>query len=136
MNIGEAAQVSGVHQKMIRYYESIGLLDRVTRSSNGYRTYGERDVHTLAFIRRARGLGFSIGQIQTLMALWRDTGRSSGEVKAIAQEHIAALDARIGELAAMKRTLAHLVSCCAGDDRPDCPILDDLAAMPRHGGRD
>jgi Cu(I)-responsive transcriptional regulator len=128
MNIGQASKASGVNQKMIRYYESIGLLEDVGRSANGYRTYAETDIHTLAFIRRARHLGFSIEQIQALMTLWRDKEHSSGEVKAIAQGHIAALQVKIEELASMQRTLEHLVSCCAGDDRPDCPIIDDLSA--------
>ena len=128
MNIGQASKASGVNQKMIRYYESIGLIEGVARSANGYRTYAENDIHTLAFILRARHLGFSIEQIQALMALWRDKARSSAEVKAIAKGHIAALQSKIEELASMQRTLEHLVSCCAGDDRPDCPIIDDLSA--------
>jgi len=128
MNIGEASKASGVNQKMIRYYESIGLIDGVGRSANGYRTYTQNDVHTLAFIRRARHLGFSIEQIQALMTLWRDKERSSAEVKAIAQGHIAELEAKIDELASMQRTLQHLVTCCAGDHRPDCPIIDGLSA--------
>lgn len=128
MNIGQASRASGVSQKMIRYYESIGLIDGVGRSENGYRTYTENEIHVLSFIRRARHLGFSMEQIQALMALWSDRGRSSAEVKAIAQEHIGELQAKIEELAAMRRTLEHLVSCCAGDDRPDCPIIDDLSA--------
>ncbi|GGL80621.1 Cu(I)-responsive transcriptional regulator [Wenxinia marina] len=128
MNIGDAARASGVNQKMIRYYESIGLIGDVARSANGYRTYTHNDIHTLAFVRRARRLGFSIEQIQALMTLWRDKERSSAEVKAIAQGHIDELQAKIEELAEMRRTLEHLVSCCAGDDRPDCPILDGLSA--------
>jgi Cu(I)-responsive transcriptional regulator len=128
MNIGQASKTSGVTEKMIRYYESIGLIDTVGRSANGYRTYAERDVHSLAFIRRARRLGFSIEQIQALMTLWRDKARSSAEVKAIAEGHMGELQARIEELASMRRTLEHLVSCCAGDDRPDCPIIDGLSA--------
>ena len=128
MNIGEASRASGVDSKMIRYYESIGLLEDVGRSANGYRTYAANDVHTLAFIRRARHLGFSIEQIQALMTLWRDKARSSAEVKAIAQGHIAELQAKIEVLASMQRTLEHPVACCAGDDRPDCPIIDDLSA--------
>lgn len=135
MNIGQAAKASGVNQKMIRYYESIGLLPAVGRSANGYRTYSEGEVHTLGFIRRARQLGFSIGQIQTLMALWRDKERSSAEVKAVAQAHIDELQAKIAELAAMRRTLEHLVSCCAGDDRPDCPIIEDLSTLPGASAR-
>jgi Cu(I)-responsive transcriptional regulator len=133
MNIGQASRASGVTQKMIRYYESIGLLGAVRRSANSYRVYSENDIHTLAFIRRARHLGFSIEQIGALMALWRDKGRSSAEVKAIAETHIAELHAKIGELEAMRRTLEHLVSCCRGDERPDCPIIEDLAA-PRPAG--
>ena len=128
MNIGDAARASGVNQKMIRYYESIGLIGGVARSANGYRTYAESDIHTLAFVRRARRLGFSIEQIQALMTLWRDKNRSSAEVKAIARGHIDELQAKIEELAEMRRTLEHLVSSCAGDDRPDCPILDGLSA--------
>ena len=128
MNIGQASKASGVNPKMIRYYESIGLLAAVGRTANGYRTYAENDVHTLAFIRRARRLGFSIERIQALMTLWRDKDRSSAEVKVIAQGHIGELQARIEELASMRRTLEHLVSCCAGDDRPDCPIIDGLSA--------
>ena len=144
MNIGEASKSSGVSQKMIRYYESIALIEDVGRSANGYRTYTASDIHTLAFIRRARHLGFSIEQIQALMTLWRDKARSSAEVKTIAQRHIAELQAKIEELASMQRTLEHLVSCCAGDDRPDCPIIDDLSAKaevlekprsPRSNGR-
>lgn len=136
MNIGEAAKASGVTQKMIRYYESIGLLGKIRRESNSYRLYGENEVHTLAFIRRARNLGFSMEKIQLLMTLWRDKERSSGEVKAVAEEHIAALAAKIDELEAMRRTLEHLVSCCQGNDRPDCPIIDDLATArsPGTGG--
>ncbi|SHI35612.1 Cu(I)-responsive transcriptional regulator [Wenxinia saemankumensis] len=129
MNIGDAAKASGVNQKMIRYYESIGLIGYVARSANGYRTYTESDVHTLAFIRRARRLGFPIERIQALMALWRDKRRSSAEVKAIARGHIDELQAKIEELAEMRRTLEHLVASCAGDDRPDCPILDGLSAQ-------
>jgi Cu(I)-responsive transcriptional regulator len=135
MTIGEAARASGVSEKMIRYYESIGLLGPVRRSANGYRVYGPNDVHTLAFIRRARTLGFPIGKIETLMALWRDKGRSSAEVKTIAEWHVAELEARIEELVAMRRTLEHLVHCCAGDARPDCPILDDLSAAAGEGPR-
>jgi len=135
MNIGQAARMSGVNQKMIRYYESIGLLTTVGRRANGYRSYADSDIHTLAFIRRARDLGFSIREIEALMALWRDRSRSSAEVKAIALRHIADLRDKIDELVSMQRTLEQLASCCAGDDRPDCPILDDLAttaARPRN----
>ena len=128
MNIGHASEASGVSAKMIRYYEATGLIPKAVRSEAGYRHYGDNEVHTLRFIRRARDLGFSVEQIGALLALWHDKGRSSAEVKAIAQGHVAALQSKIEELAAMQRTLNHLVSCCAGDDRPDCPIIDDLAA--------
>lgn len=128
MNIGEAARHSGVSAKMIRHYEGIGLIAKAVRTDSGYRTYSDRDVHTLRFIRQARNLGFSIKQIEQLLGLWRNQRRPSSKVKALAQEHIAELDARIAELEAMKRTLATLAEHCHGDDRPECPILDGLAA--------
>lgn len=112
---------------MIRYYEEIGLIPEVARSGNGYRVYSARDVHTLGFIRRARKLGFSVAQIEKLVRLWQDRSRASGEVKAIAETHIADLTARIEEMDAMRRTLLRLSHSCHGDTRPDCPILDDLA---------
>ncbi|MBA3325473.1 MAG: Cu(I)-responsive transcriptional regulator [Rhodobacteraceae bacterium] len=127
MNIGEAAAASGVSAKMVRYYESIGLVGAARRSGNNYRVYSEGDVHTLAFIRRARNLGFSIRNIEQLITLWRDRGRASSEVKAIALEHVAELQAKIEELESIRRTLEHLASHCHGDERPDCPIIDDLA---------
>jgi Cu(I)-responsive transcriptional regulator len=127
MNIGTAARASGVSAKMIRYYEEIGLLPQADRTAAGYRVYGPRELHTLRFIRRSRGLGFSMPQIATLLALWQDKGRSSAEVKAIAIDHVAELDAKIAELASIRDTLKQLAGCCHGDDRPDCPILDDLA---------
>ncbi|MGQ3028639.1 MAG: Cu(I)-responsive transcriptional regulator [Ferrovibrionaceae bacterium] len=127
MNIGTAARASGVSAKMIRYYEEIGLLPQADRTAAGYRVYGPRELHTLRFIRRSRGLGFSTPQIATLLALWQDKGRSSAEVKAIAIGHVAELDAKIAELASIRDTLKHLAGCCHGDDRPDCPILDGLA---------
>jgi MerR family transcriptional regulator, copper efflux regulator len=130
MNIGQAAAASGVSAKMIRYYEEIGLIPKARRTANGYRVYSEADVHTLGFIRRARKLGFSVEQIERLVRLWQDKERASAEVKAIAEAHIAELEARIAELQAMSRTLAHLVHCCQGDERPDCPIIEDLAAAP------
>jgi len=128
MNIGEAAKHSGVSAKMIRHYEGIGLIPKATRTYSGYRTYSGKDVHTLRFIRQARNLGFSIKQIEELLGLWRNQRRSSSKVKTLALAHIAELDARIAELGAMKRTLASLAEHCHGDDRPDCPILEGLAA--------
>jgi MerR family transcriptional regulator, copper efflux regulator len=128
MNIGRAAVASGVSAKMIRYYESIGLLSRVARTASGYRTYGEDDVQTLRFIRRARDLGFSMAETGRLLALWHDRSRNSAEVKAIAATHIADLERRISDLESMKRTVERLAQACHGDSRPDCPILDDLAA--------
>jgi Cu(I)-responsive transcriptional regulator len=128
MNIGEAAQVSGVSAKMIRHYEDIGLIPKAKRTDSGYRRYGGVDVHTLRFIRQARSLGFSIKQIQALLSLWLDQRRPSRKVKALALAHVEELDERIREMQAMKRTLQELASHCHGDDRPDCPILEGLAA--------
>ena len=127
MNIGAAAAATGVNAKMIRHYEAIGLLRPAQRRPNDYRDYGERDVHELTFIGRARRLGFSIREIGALLALWRDRDRSSRDVRRIAEEHVADLEARIAEMQAMAATLRRLVHACHGDDRPDCPILDDLA---------
>ena len=127
MNIGAAAAASGVTAKMIRHYEAIGLLRPAERRANDYRDYGERDLHELRFIRRARRLGFSIPEIGELLALWRDRGRPSREVKRIAETHIGDLQSRVAEMQAMANTLRELVAACHGDDRPDCPILDDLA---------
>lgn len=127
MNIGDAAAASGVSAKMIRHYEKIGLLPPAARSDAGYRRYQPRDVESLRFIRRARDLGFSLEAIGGLLDLWRDRGRASAEVKQLALGHARALEARIAELQAMARTLNHLAAACHGDDRPDCPILDDLA---------
>lgn len=129
MNIGEAARASGVSAKMIRYYESIGLIPPALRSGNGYRVYSDADVHTLGFVRRARRLGFSVQQIERLVALWRDHDRSSAEVKRIALGHVEELQRKIAELEAMARTLRHLADHCHGDHRPDCPIIDDLAGQ-------
>jgi MerR family copper efflux transcriptional regulator len=126
-NIGEAAEASGLSAKMIRHYESIGLLPAATRSFAGYRLYDESDVHRLRFIRRGRRLGFSIDEIRQLLGLWGSGTRTSAEVKRLALAHVAELQARIEEFAAMKRTLEELASHCHGDHRPDCPILDDLA---------
>ena len=125
-NIGQAAQRAGVSAKMVRHYETLGLLATVARTDSGYRQYTQREVHTLRFIKRARDLGFSMSEITELLALWQDTRRPSASVKSIASRHVADLDQRIAELTAMKRTLQTLVDCCHGDHRPDCPILDEL----------
>ena len=127
MNIGEAAKASGVSAKMIRHYEQVGLLPAARRTESGYRQYGDSEVHTLRFVRQARDLGFSIAEIGELVGLWQNRRRPSRVVKAMAQAHIQALDAKARELLAMKATLEHLVHCCHGDDRPECPILDTLA---------
>jgi Cu(I)-responsive transcriptional regulator len=115
---------------MIRYYDQIGLVRPASRSESNYREFDERAVNELRFIRRARGLGFSVAEISQLLSLWRDRGRSSRQVKSIAQAHLAQLDAKIAEMAAMAQTLRELSQCCAGDDRPDCPILSDLSRPP------
>ncbi len=125
--IGKAAQASGVSAKMVRHYESLGLLGEVGRTDSGYRQYTSADVHTLRFIKRARNLGFSMAEITELVGLWRDRGRASAHVKQIAQQHVDELQARIDAMQAMQRTLQNLLRHCHGDDRPDCPILDDLA---------
>lgn len=126
MNIGQAASATGVSAKMIRHYESIGLLPAAGRTEAGYRQYSERDVNMLRFIRHARDLGFSLEQIRELLDLWQNRRRSSRLVKALAEAHIAELDAKLAELHSMRATLAHLVHGCHGDDRPDCPIIDTL----------
>jgi len=130
MNIGEASRLSGVSPKMIRHYESLGLVPGVPRTEAGYRQYDEDVLHTLRFIRRARDLGFDMKEIAALLQLWRNRRRSSAEVKRIALAHVADLEQRIAAMQAMQRTLKHLAHGCAGDERPDCPILDDLAAEP------
>ena len=127
-NIGEAARRSNVSAKMVRHYESLGLLPSVHRTEAGYRQYGDSEVHTLRFIRRARDLGFSMDEIAQLLKLWQNRRRSSAEVRRIASRHIEDLSRKLAEMEAMRRTLQHLVHCCHGDDRPDCPILDELAA--------
>ena len=127
MNIGEAANASGVSAKMIRHYDSIGLIGAAQRTGAGYRVYGARDVQVLQFIHRARALGFSLEDIRTLLALWQDKQRASKDVRAMARQHIDQLDRKIADMQAMRRTLETLASRCHGDERPDCPILDDLA---------
>ena len=125
-SIGRAAGMSGVTAKMIRHYESLGLLPKVARTLGDYRVYTENEIHSLRFIRRARGLGFSMHEIETLLGLWRDQRRASKEVKRLALKHVAELDSKIEELQSMRSALAELAAHCHGDSRPDCPILDDL----------
>ena len=125
-NIGQASDASGVSAKMIRHYEKIGVIPPADRTFSNYRIYSQNDVHTLQFVRRARDLGFSMKQIQELLGLWKHR-RSSREVKKVALEHVRELDTKIREMEAMKRTLETLAEHCHGDQRPECPILDDLA---------
>ncbi len=129
MNIGEAAELSGVTPKTIRYYESIGLIAPAPRTMSGYRSYGDNDVAFLNFIHRARGLGFSVANVNALLELYHDKDRASADVKALATRHVAAIDHKIAELQAIRSTLGHLIEKCHGDDRPDCPILDDLSGF-------
>ena len=126
MNVSQAARRSGLPAKTIRYYEEVGLI-RPGRAANGYRDYSGEDVHSLAFLKRARGLGFSIDECRQLMALYVDKGRASHDVREIAVAHVASIDAKIAELQSMRRTLDTLIGACHGDHRPDCPILDDIA---------
>ena len=126
--IGQAAERAGVSARMVRHYEGLGLLAGVARTDSGYRQYTEADVHSLRFIRRARDLGFSMDEIAQLLGLWQVKARASSQVKQIAQKHIDNLAERIAAMQAMQRSLQTLVGCCHGDERPDCPILDDLAA--------
>ncbi|MGN7744039.1 Cu(I)-responsive transcriptional regulator [Pseudomonas sp. 22526] len=128
MNIGQAARKSGLSAKMIRYYESIGLLRPAHRSDSGYRLYGDDDLHSLAFIKRSRDLGFSLEEVGKLLTLWQDRQRASADVKALARQHIDELNRKIAELAGLRDTLQDLVQHCNGDHRPDCPILKDLAS--------
>ncbi|GGB03320.1 Cu(I)-responsive transcriptional regulator [Brucella endophytica] len=140
MNIGEAASASGVSAKMIRHYEAIGLIRPAERTASGYRVYSANEIETLRFIRRSRDLGFSIEHIRTLLALWQDRERASADVKRIALQHVAELEAKQRELREMADTLRHLADHCHGDARPDCPIIQDLAhaeappAMHRRSG--
>ena len=128
MNIGQAAKHSGLSAKMIRYYEAIGLLKPAHRSDSGYRLYSDDDLHTLAFIKRSRDLGFSLDEVGKLLALWQDRQRASSDVKALARQHIDELNQKIVELTSLRDTLQDLVDTCQGDHRPDCPILKGLAS--------
>jgi MerR family copper efflux transcriptional regulator len=135
MNIGEAAKASGVSAKMLRYYESVGLIPQAERTAAGYRTYGGREVDTLRFIRRARDFNMPMDRVRTLVGLWQDKTRPSRDVKRIALDQVAELEAKIAELTAMKDALANLAASCRGDGRPECPILRDLdgtLASPAH----
>jgi len=136
MNIGEAATRSGLPPKTIRYYEEIGLVNPA-RDTNGYRAFRESDVHKLSFLERARALGFTIGDCRALLSLWEDDSRASADVKAIAREHLAEIDAKISSLRQMRKTLDDLIGKCAGDDRPECPIIERFAhgAEPVTGTR-
>ncbi len=129
-NIGQAATRSGVSAKMVRHYESLGLLPRIGRTDAGYRQYTDNEVHTLRFIRRSRDLGFSMAEIADLLKLWNNRRRASADVKRIALGHVADLERRMEEMATMKRTLEKLARACHGDHRPDCPILDELGDVP------
>lgn len=131
LNIGSVAEASGLPAKTIRYYESIGLIRPAGRRANGYRSYSENDMRTLAFIKRARSLGFSVEEVRALLDLWHDRSRRSATVKSLATKHIDALDRKIGELQSMRDALSHLVKRCHGDDRPECPILGDLDGSSR-----
>ena len=128
MNIGDASKSSGVSATMIRYYESIGLIEAANRTESGYRSFTENNIHTLRFIRNARDLGFKVKAIAHLLGLWQDRTRQSVDVKEIALEHICALEVRISELQSMVSALQSLADNCNGDSRPDCPILIDLQA--------
>ena len=127
VNIGDAARLSGVSAKMVRHYETLGLLPRVARTDSGYRQYAEADVHTLRFIKRSRDLGFSMEEIGELVGLWQNRRRASANVRRIARHHADDLARRITAMQEMQRTLEHLIHCCHGDERPDCPILEELA---------
>ncbi len=128
MNIGEAAKISGVNAKLIRHYESIGIIPKASRTEAGYRTYSENDIHILSFVKRSRTLGFSMKEIKKLVSLWRNKARASAEVKNLAVQHIEEMEQKILELQDMVKTLKHLAKTCHGDGRPDCPILNDLAS--------
>ena len=127
MNIGQAAEASGLPPKTIRYYESVGLIPAAKRTGSGYRVYSETDIQSMRFIRRARDLGFSVETVEQLLSLWQDRNRPSSEVKSLALRNLEALDRKIAELEAMRRSILHLADHCQGGERPDCPILDDLS---------
>lgn len=129
MNIGEASKISGVNAKLIRHYESIGIIPKASRSESGYRTYSETDVHILSFVKRSRTLGFSMKEIKKLVSLWRNKSRSSSDVKNLALNHIQEMEQKISELQEMVKTLKHLAKNCHGDSRPDCPILIELESI-------
>ncbi|MBL8266243.1 Cu(I)-responsive transcriptional regulator [Steroidobacter sp.] len=129
-SIGKAAELSGITPKMIRHYEALELIPKAARTVGDYRVYSAADVHTLRFIRRARGLGFAMDEIGTLLGLWRNQRRASEQVKRLALKHVADLDTKIAELQSMRAALAELAHHCHGDSRPDCPILADLAGLP------
>ncbi len=126
MNIGQAAKASGVNAKLIRHYESIGIIPKASRSESGYRTYSESDVHTLCFVKRARTLGFSMKDIKKLLSLWRNRSRKSSDVKALTLAHVKELEDKIQALQSIRNTLVDLALHCHGDDRPTCPILEDF----------
>ena len=131
MNIGELADASGVSAKSVRYYEKIGLIPPAPRTEAGYRFYSEADMHTLQFIRRARDFGLPMERVKQLVALWKDRSRASRDVKQMAMQHVTELRTKVAELTAMADTLQELANRCSGNDRPDCPILKDLAAVPK-----
>jgi MerR family copper efflux transcriptional regulator len=132
MNIGQAAEASGVNAKSIRYYESIGLIAEADRTEAGYRQYSENEVRTLRFIKRSRELGFSVPRIKTLLGLWKDRDRKSADVQQLARQYVAELDQDIEKLRSIRDQLEHLSHCCQGNNRPECPILDELAEpVPR-----
>jgi MerR family copper efflux transcriptional regulator len=135
MNIGQAAEASGVSAKMIRYYESIGLITEATRTDAGYRQYTDTEVQTLRFIKRSRDLGFSVERIKTLLGLWKDQTRKSADVRKLARQYIAELDQDIEKLQTIRDQLRHMADCCQGNNRPECPILDDLAKTAPRGKR-
>lgn len=128
MNIGEAANSSGISSKMIRHYEGIGLIQPSARTANGYRTYSEQDLHTLRFIKSARSMGFSLDEVKQLLSLWQDNNRSSASVKTLVLQHIKTLNQKIAEMTAMRDTLENLAHHCHGNQRPDCPIIAQLSS--------